>query len=72
MHRFDDVKEYQKFLQTNKVARQLIMEELRTKEDEYCLPEHERASRPGRFFLSALPFTVSANEVLKGSRAKKP
>ena len=72
MHRFDDLKEYQRFLHTNKVARSLIMEELRNKEDEYCLPDHERVSRPGRFFLSALPFIVGASENVKGSRSKMP
>ena len=44
---------------------------MRIKEEEHSLPDHERISREGRFYLSALPFVVGPGESQKNKRSTR-
>lgn len=54
------------------MARQVVIEEMRIKEEEYSLPDQECIGREGRFYLSALPFVVGPGELGKSRKVAKP
>ena len=54
---------FQNFLETNMIARWIIVQQLMKKEEEHGLLEQEKVSVEGRFYLSALPFVVGPRDI---------